>query len=170
MASPATPFWIRLSKAALYLGFAGLGRAGDTQIMLPVRGLIIPGLPQRQKTHEEYYLKPTLSLTAQSKLLCNREPLGQDHPRSLPIIVSHGFSLTLQLYLFCGQAMARSPQELTRTSSSPLPGKQGRALFWRFAFKAHSCLNVYVTWSKTAIRKPVRPATCSFLDTKQCYI
>lgn len=54
--------------------------------------------------------------------------LGQDHPRSPPITGSHWFSLTVQLYLFC-QAMARSPQELTRTSSSLLPGKQGRASF-----------------------------------------
>lgn len=82
------------------------------------------------------------------------------------IIGLHWFSLTLQLYLFCCQAMAKSPQDLTRTSSSPLLGKQGRALFWRFALNVHSCPNIYVTWSKTAITKPVRPATCSFLDTK----
>lgn len=65
MVSPATLLWIRLSEVASCLGFAGLDRAGDTQYLVPVRGLIIPGLPQRQETHEEYYLNAAQSLTAQ---------------------------------------------------------------------------------------------------------
>jgi len=53
------------SEAASYLGFAGLGRAGDTLITMPLRGLIIPGLPQRQKTPGEHHLKLALSPLAQ---------------------------------------------------------------------------------------------------------